>query len=239
MPTISSCALLRFKRAIEIDQSFAAAYGLAAFCSVRQRAQGWIHPSDPMIVEGIRMARLAAETGQDNPEALWMAGLAISLLVGDHEGGLSLIQRSLTINPNSANAWMSSGFALAFLGDTEMALGHLERSARLSPLDPLAYATWQASAVAHFIAQRYEEASAWCDKTLHEAPNYPPAIRMKAACCGLLDRLEEGSMWVRRLLDVNPNADLSSLRTLYEVYMKKPGSLDAFLDGLRKAGLPE
>ena len=56
---------------------------------------------------------------------------------------------------------------------------------------------------------------------------------------GLLDRLEEGSMWVRRLLDVNPNADLSSLRTLYEVYMKKPGSLDAFLDGLRKAGLPE
>ncbi len=46
-------------------------------------------------------------------------------------------------------------------------------------------------------------------------------------------------MWVRRLLDVNPNADLSLLRTHYEVYMKKPGSLDAFLDGLRKAGLPE
>jgi hypothetical protein len=42
-----------------------------------------------------------------------------------------------------------------------------------------------------------EEASAWCDKTLREAPDHPPAPRMKAATCGLLGRLDEGWAWVK------------------------------------------
>jgi hypothetical protein len=92
---------------------------------------------------------------------------------------------------------------------------------------------------AHFMAGRYEEASVWCDKTLQEQPDYPPALRMKAATCGLLGRLEEGRVWVERLLAVNPDTTVSSMRLYYGVFMKKPGCLEAFLDGLRKAGLPE
>jgi hypothetical protein len=74
---------------------------------------------------------------------------------------------------------------------------------------------------------------------LHERPDFPPALRMKAAICGLLGRLEEGQAWVKRLLTVIPDTTVCSLRLYYGVVMKKPGCLDAFLDGLRKAGLPE
>jgi adenylate cyclase len=225
--------------AIEIDPSYAAAYGLAAYCRVRQRAEGWISPSEPAIVEGIRMARLAAETGKDNPEALWMAGLTLSLLAGDFDEGLALIERSLALNPNSANAWMGSGFVRGFLGDSETALAHLERSARLSPLDPLAYLTWQGTAVACFMAGRYEEASAWCDRALHEAPDFPPAIRVKVATSGLMGRSDDGRKWIERLLAVTPDATVSSLQAYYHVMFKKPSCLEALLEGLRKAGLPE
>src|SRR6266567_137554 len=99
----------------------------------------------------------------------------------------------------------------AYLGDTELAIPHLERSARLSPLDAFAFVLWLGFVFAHFMAGRYEEASAWCDKTLHERPEYPPALRMKAAACALLGRLEEGQLWVQRLLDVNPNTTVSSM----------------------------
>src|SRR5262249_55123466 len=153
--------------------------------------------------------------------------------------GLALIERSLALNPNSANAWMGSGFARAFLGDSETALAHLERSARLSPLDPLAYLTWQGTAVAHFIAGHYEEASALCDRALHEAPDYPPAIRVKVAISGLMGGSNDRHKWVERLLAVTPDATVSSLWAYYHVMFKKPSYLDAFLEGLRKAGLPE
>jgi tetratricopeptide (TPR) repeat protein len=191
------------------------------------------------MAEGIRLAKLAASLGQDDSETLWMAGHALALLSGDLDGGIALINRALTLNPNSANAWAVSGLARAYLGDAELAIAHLERSARLNPLDAFAFLWLHGFVVAHFTAGRYEEASAWCDKVLHEAPDLPPALRMKVATCGLLGRLDEGRVWVERLLTVNPDTTVSSMRLYYGVIMKKPGCLEAFLDGLRNAGLPE
>jgi TolB-like protein/class 3 adenylate cyclase/tetratricopeptide (TPR) repeat protein len=232
-------ALKLLSRAIEIDPKYAAPYGLAAWCYLHQKMRGWVPPSDPALAKGIRMAKLAASLGKDDPETLWMAGTALAMTSGDLQGGIALIDRALTLNPNSANAWYHSGMVRAYLGDTETAIAHLERSVRLSPLDTSAYFCSLGFVYAHFMPGRYEEASAWCDKMLHEAPDYPSALRMKAATCGLLGRLDDGRVWVERLLAVNPDSTVSSMRLLYGVFMKKPGCLEAFLDGLRKAGLPE
>jgi TolB-like protein/DNA-binding SARP family transcriptional activator/Tfp pilus assembly protein PilF len=233
-------ALRLLYRAIEIDHHYATAYALAGYCYLRQYTQRWVlSTSDPAMAEGIRMARLAAEYGQDDPEALWMASVTIAFVAGDLESSAALIERSLALNPNSANGLMASGLVRALLGDTDTAIAHLERSKQLSPLDPIAYGTSLGFAWAHFMAGRYEEASAWCDRALHEAPTYfPPALNMKIACCGQLGRLEEGHNWVQRLLAVDPDASLSSLRTVYQLFLKKPDRLEALLEGLRRAGLP-
>jgi len=233
-------ALRLLYRAIEIDPRYATAYAVAGYCYVRQYAQCWVSPSDPAMTEGIRVARLAAEYGQDDPEALWMAGVTMSVIAGDPKDGLALIDRSLALNPNSANALMASGLVRAFTGDSDAAMAPLERSRQLSPLDPIAYGTSLGFAWVHFVAGRYQEAAAWCDKTQHEAPtHYPPAVRMNAACCGLLGRLEEGRKWVEQLLAANPDTTLSSVKSWYQLMIKKPDVLNALLDGLRKAGLPD
>jgi TolB-like protein/Tfp pilus assembly protein PilF len=232
-------ALQLLRRAIAIDPRYATPYGLAALCYQYQRARSWVPPSDPALAEGIRMARRAASLGKDDPETLRMAGLALALLSSDLHAGVALIDRALTLNPNSANAWSASGWVRAYLGDSETAIAHFERSARLSPLDASAFIWSLGFVFAHFMAGRYQEASAWCDKTLHEAPDHPPALRIKVATCGLLGRLDEGRVWVKQLLAVNPDTTVSSMRLYYDVAMKKPGSIEAFLDGLRKAGLPE
>jgi adenylate cyclase len=206
---------------------------------VYQRARGWVSPSDPALAEGNRLAKLAASLGQDDSETLWMAGQTLALLSGDLEVGIALIDRALTLNPNSANAWRTSGLVRAFLGDTEPAIAHLGRSVRLSPLDTFAWVGSLGFSYTHFTAGRYEEASAWCDKMLHQQPDFPPALRMKTATCGLLGRLDEGRVLVERVLAMTPDTTISSMRLYYSVFMKKPRCLEAFLDGLRKAGLPE
>jgi TolB-like protein/class 3 adenylate cyclase len=233
-------ALRLLYRAIEIDRRYAAAYALASYCYLRQKIQGFVSPADPALAEGMRMARLAAENAQDDPEALWMAGVTMSILAAEIEDGLALIDRSLALNPNSANALMASGLVRAILGDSDAAITYLERSRQLSPLDPIAYGTSLGFAYAHFMAGRYEEASAWCDRALHEAPTYfPPALRLKAACCGLLGRVEEARKWIGRLLAVNPEASLASESLYHGPLVKNPKGLEALLEGLRKAGLPE
>jgi adenylate cyclase len=233
-------ALRLLNRAVEIDRQYAAAYALAGYCYLRQKAQGFASPADLVLREGKRMARLAAEYGNDDPEALWMAGVTLSILAGETEDGLALIDRSLALNPNSANALMASGLVRACLGETDSAISPLQRSRQLSPLDPIAYGTSLGFAWVHFLAGRYEEASASCDRTLHEAPTYyPPPLYIKIACCGLLGRLEDGRKWVDRLLAVNPDASISNSQNWHRLFIKKPEGLQALLDGLRRAGMPE
>jgi len=62
---------------------------------------------------------------------------------------------------------------------------------------------------------------------------------MKAASFGLLGKVAEGYEAFERLLALNPDETLTSLKAHYKVPMRKPGCLEALLDGLRKAGLPE
>jgi adenylate cyclase len=231
-------ALGHLNRAIAIDPLYAAPYGLAAWCYHYQRARGWVPPSDPALIDGIRLAKLAASLGQDDPETLWMAGRVLAELSGDLDGAIALIDRALALNPNSANAWRSSGMVRAYLGHTEAAIAHLERAVRLNPLDAAPYLSL-GFAWAHFIAGRYEEASGWGDKVLREEPDLPTALRIKAASCGLLGRHEEARTWAERLLAAAPGTTIASMRLHYGLSMRKPGCLEAFLDGLRQAGLPE
>jgi adenylate cyclase len=229
-------ALRLLDRAVELDPNYGAAYGLAAYCHMRQRQRGWA-PST--TAEGTRLARLAAQKGQDDPEALWMAGVALAILTGETEDALALIERSLLLNPNSAGAWMASGMIRAYASDSAAAIPHFERSIQLNPLDPLVYITWYGIAFAHFAAGRYDEASAWLDRSLRALPSYLPALRVKTAICALQGQADECRKWVARLLAAAPDSKLQNLRRHYEPSIRNPACRDTLLDGLRRAGLPE
>ena len=52
--------------------------------------------------------------------------------------------------------------------------------------------------------------------------------------------MEEARRHIARALQLDPELRTSNLRDrLVGLFMKKPEGLEAFLDGLRKAGLPE
>lgn len=230
-------ALRLLDRAVALDPNYAAAYGLAAYCHMRQRQRGGI--SSATTTEGVRLAREAARKGQDDPEALWMAGVALAMLIGESDEALASIERSLQLNPNSAGAWMASGMTRAYAGDSATAIAHFERSIQLNPLDPLVYITWYGIAFAHFAAGRYEDSSSWLDRALRSLPTYMPALRLKIAICALQGHKQECDRWVERLLAVAPDATLEQMRRHLEQSIRNPACRDAFLSGLRKAGLPD
>ncbi len=233
-------ALQLLRRAIEIDPAYGAAYGLAARCYQFQKLFGWVVPSDARFVEGVRLANLAIEVGKDDSEALWMAGLALAQLAGEVKYGRLLIDRSLSLNPNSASAWVASCFVHAYLGDVEAALAHFARAQRLNPLDSMHHVQNHAAATAHFLAGSWEAAADCADKAVGERPTYPPSLRLKTATCALLGRLDEAHAALRRLLSVNPNATVCSVKGYVGPQWRfRPRALDSFLHGLRLAGLPE
>jgi hypothetical protein len=66
--------------------------------------------SDGEVAEGVRFARQAIETGNEDLDALWMGGWGLIILAGERAAGLSAIERALALNPNSALAWNFFGW---------------------------------------------------------------------------------------------------------------------------------
>jgi TolB-like protein len=230
-------ALKLFYRAIEVDPNFATAHGMAAWCYLWRSAHGWTSNRTQEIAETTRLAGRVAESGKDDAVALAFGGLALAYVAGDLEGGKALINRALMLNPNLTTAWYASGWVRSFLGETDVAIEHLARAMRLSPLDPLMFLMQAATGVAHFVAGSYPEAVEWATKASREQPNFLGAIRNLAASSALCGRLDEAQKALARARRLDPDLRISNLKDRVGPY--RPEHFLRFAEGMRLAGLPE
>jgi TolB-like protein/Flp pilus assembly protein TadD len=233
----SSAALRLFAQAIQLDPDFASAYGVAAWCYVWRKANGWMVDRAQEIAEAERLARRAVALGKDDAGALVRSGHALAFVVGDLDTGASFVDQALELNPNLAVAWYLSGWVRVFLGEPDLAKQHLARAMRLSPLDPLTFAAQTGIAHACFFAGRYDEASLWSQKALREQPNFMTTNRIAAASYALAGRLEEAQQAIRRLRELDPALRVSNLED--QIPLRRAGDLARYKEGLRKAGLAE
>jgi len=231
-------ALILLERALAIDGSYAPAAAMIGWCRSWQKLQGWGPVSDAEIADALQLARRAIEAGKDDPEALCMAGNVISFLGGDHATAAGVIERGLVLNPNSALGSFASGLVLYRQNRPDRAIEAFQRAMRLSPLDPLGYRFSAGLAVAHLIAGRYQEAIEWADRSLREVPRYESTIRNRVVACAHLGRIAEARDWLRRLLEITPRLTIARYKALYGI-THPPGIIDIYVEGLRKAGLPE
>jgi TolB-like protein/class 3 adenylate cyclase/tetratricopeptide (TPR) repeat protein len=229
-------ALLR--RAYEIDPLYAPAAALIGWCHVFRRAQVWEPVSDEDISEGVHLAREAIQASNDGSEALWMAALTLSRLSGEHALAAATIDRALLLNPNSAHAWMASGYVSCSRNLPDLAVEAFQRAMRLSPLDPLGWLIKSGVAFAHLIAGRFEQALDWADRCFYEQPRFSATIRFKVVSYAHLERLDEARDWLKRLLELEPDLTISRW-TSYAVRAFSPETVLIYAEGLRKAGLPE
>jgi len=230
-------ALQHFRRAIELDPEFASAYGMAARCYSQRKVSGWVTDRLQEIAETERLARRAAELGNNDAVALCTAGYALVYVVADLDGGSAMIERALLLNANWAWAWAFSGWTKIWLGEPEVAIEHVARAMRLSPQDPQFFNMHAANASAHFFTGRYAEASSWAERAAREQPNHFIAACMAAASNALAGRLAEAQKAMARLRQVVPALRLSNLTDLFPI--RRSEDLARLAEGLRIAGLPE
>jgi TolB-like protein len=232
-----------YRRAIATDPNYALAYALLARTLWIIVSLHGTEPSADELVGYADFARTAVRLGQADAETLCTAANMIALPGGQLEEGIAIIDRALALNPNSADALAVSGMLRAYAGDTEMAFRHLREADRLGP--PGAYIITKASGfyLAYFVDGDYAGVLDWTAQSLRRHPTNIVTLRYRTAALGLLGRLDEARQTVDRLLVVSPGLTISRCLRHVEVEMKKPfkrpGVVEAYYEGLRRAGLPE
>jgi TolB-like protein/tetratricopeptide (TPR) repeat protein len=229
----TEAALRLLYRAIELDPNYAQACALASWCYLfrYQLGAAW---EDKERRETARLAHEAARLGRDDAFSLAWAGLAFAFL-GQLDEGARLMERALALNPNLARTQNLSGWIKVWLQEPDVAIQHFERAMRLDPLDPAAHAVEAGIAYAHIRVGRYEDAVRWAERSLqsHPSANAARAIAIGKALTGHFDEARNA---VRRLLEINPAARLSTLPPLLYV----PAEFQARIaDALREAGMPD
>jgi adenylate cyclase len=230
-------ALRLFYRAIELDPNFASAYGLAAWCYVRRKLSGWMKDPQKEMPELERLARRAVELADDDPVPLYSGAWALVQISGDAEAGGAMIDRALVLNPNMTGAWNVGGWAKIYLGAPDKAIDYFRRAIRLNPLDPLIPRMHTGVAAAQFLAGQYKEAAASAENALRQHPNDQILLRMAAASHALAGQITDAQKALARVRHLDPALRLSKIAELAPC--RRPEDVAKYVEGMRKAGLPE
>jgi TolB-like protein len=232
-------ALQLFRRAIEIDSEFALPHGMAAWCYVHRKANGWRTDREQEIAETARLARLAADLGKDDAIALSLAAHALAYVVPDSDidAATGFADRAIALSPNLATVRLCSGWIRIWRGEPEMAIEHVNHAIRLSPRDPTMFRMQSMLAMAHFVARRYDEASSWAQRALYEQPAYLAALPVAATSNALAGRIDVARKVMVELRRLAPWARISNLEEA--VPFRCRDDWTRYAEGMRIAGLPE
>lgn len=225
-------ALLR--QAISFDPGYARAHALLGWAIWWASLCYWV----PETREGYRQAAGHAELGltcdPGDPWARMTFGLCLST-AGQHERALAELRAALDLNPSFALGRTAYGWGLLRAGQFDDAVEETGKAIRMSPLDSFAGIYTAIHGLALLGSRRFEEALPHLRRSVAAFAEYSGHYNTLISCCGHLGLVEEAQEFIAARARVGPPLRLSVLRE----NLGKFAHCEVFVEGLKKAGVPE
>ncbi len=153
---------------------------------------------------------------------------------GEYAQGKAHLDRALELNPNDPDVLAYRGVHFEKTERLEKAIDCYEKAIALNPYHPVWY-LWKLGR-AYYVVRRYDEALIPLREALNRSPKFKRARVTLLATYGQTGRLEEAAAQLEELLADHPEASLE--QESQWAYMTDE-ERSHWLQGLRKAGLPE
>ncbi len=232
--TESAEALLT--QAIESAPLMAQAHSTLAVCHVYKMLNAWCDDLVAEIVAAGEAGRRAVALDANDADALAVMGLA-ALMAREFDDCIDFLNRAVARNPNLANAYGFMATAYGCTGECERALTAYDKAVSLSPRDHTRLFWMSGKGIALYIDERYEETVENAQMMMRVDPSFGGSHRQLCAALAMLGRLEEAKQAMARLRDRMP--DLTIAKVAKMIPIMNAADNERWLDGLRKAGLPE
>jgi TolB-like protein/class 3 adenylate cyclase/tetratricopeptide (TPR) repeat protein len=223
-----------FERAVAVDPDFARAHADIALTHAEEIFHGWSESLE-------RSSRLALEKAQyaltldDNSRVAHFALAFTYLNVMRYDEALAANRRVLELNPNHAEGHAQRGLILSHVGRPAEALEAIRIAMRLDPRHPFFY-VWILGQ-AQFLLKQTDEAITQFEKSIESNPDFVIGHLMLASAYAHAGRIEDAQWEAEEILVLLPDFTLTAERE--KAAYKDPAHLEYYLEGLRKAGLPE
>jgi adenylate cyclase len=226
-------ARVELEKALALNPQFAAAHAYL----------GWTHAVAAWwrLSEDVDASRQAAREAADRalsldeaqPDALVVKAY-LHILTGEYEQALDAAERAASQNPNNADVHNVLAIVRNYSGDPEEALVASRHALRLSPR--MSYNLLELGH-AFCLLERYDEAIAPLRQLLADRPYWQSARALIVVALVGLDSIEEARKQAEEMLKISPGFSLNSWAEMHPY--KNSADRKCYLDGLRRAGLPE
>ncbi|MDX8452192.1 winged helix-turn-helix domain-containing protein [Mesorhizobium sp. VK9D] len=229
-PQTAREAHLMLTRAISLDPDYAEAYRWLAM----NHWMGWVHwgqPVEPNRSVALELARKAVAIDPNDAGCRWVLANLLAYERRFEEADTEFA-RAIELDPNEADTWATLSDIEVLAGHVEDSLEHIRKAFRLNPYPPSWY--YLTLGAAQYAAREYEAAV----ETLRRDETYRTSSRrFLAASLAQLGRLDEARAEVEMFLVANPHFTTS--HWVWTEPFRDDATLKHFVDGFRKAGLPE
>lgn len=223
-----------FERAVRKDSGLGLAWYSLAITHQRDIVNQWSQdPRQSLLC----MKQVYAEFFRYHPRDPWLSIIAayLSVYSGERDAAMSRLTEAIHLNPNAASAYSLYGQTLAMANEPDQAIQQFDTALRISPLDSERWSLYTAVALAHFVAQRYQETVAWAQKATSLRPEVPFPHGTLASALGHLGRIPEAKKALETMIELTPNASMKGMETL--IASTNKDIAQRYQAGLRAAGL--
>lgn len=225
-------ALLR--EAIRLEPGYSRAHALLSWAVWWAALCYWWPDTEEGYEQAARHADDALRLDPNEPWARMTFGLCLST-AGHHDRALIELRTALKLNPSFALGRTALGWALLRAGRYDEAIEETGNALRMSPLDSFAGIYTTIHGLALLAARRFEEALPFLRSSVAAFVGYAGHYNTLISCCGHLGLMDEAQEFIALRNRVGPPIRLSVLRQ----NLSRFAHCEVFVEGLRKAGVPE
>jgi tetratricopeptide (TPR) repeat protein len=230
-----------YDRALAVDHDNVEALIGSAATDVADGGNSYVTDSMAALAAAEKKLTNALSSVPDHARGHMWLGL-IDIMTRRAAQGIAKCEHALALDRNLAAAHSAVGFGKIFVGHAEETEAHIKEALRLSPRDTTAYVWMNMAGLAKLHLGDYEQAVAWCRRSIEANRNFPSANFDLAAALVLHGRFDEARAAVKAGLALNPVYTVSRVRAAWTAMSDEPTYLvqiERTLEALRKAGVPE
>ncbi|MDH5785472.1 MAG: winged helix-turn-helix domain-containing protein [Chromatiales bacterium] len=224
-----------YKQALRLDPDYARVYGALAVLYTNAYRHQWTPITLAEARErALTLAKKGVSLDESSPQAYWSLGF-VHLFRKEFAEAEAAAQQAVNLSPNYADGLGLLAFISNWRGKAEQAITYIERATLLNPYYTFDY-PWNIG-LAYYTLGRYEKSVKSIEEALarNETAEFP---RMFLAANYIrLGRLDDAEWEVEQVLTQRPETTLSHLSTT--IPFEKPEHLQAFLQDMGRAGVPE
>lgn len=225
-----------FRRATQLDPGLGAAFSGLAEAYYFSLVYGHSDSPEHDREEALVAARTAVELDGEDAAAHCTLG-RIHYARREHDQAIAELQIALELNPSLAWAHYGVGAALVFSGHGQESLPFLEAAIKLSPRDPNMGSFLVRIADAYLFMQDSNKAVEWAKKALRQPGFQWSRYAVLVSALGHLDQLEKANHFLQELRTRRSDFSIAFVQANH--LFSDADDMSYYLEGLRKAGVPE